>query len=93
MKAIREVDLATASRFIVTKQCKSCKKEIPIQEEICPECKANSTNAFISSVSGVALAFSIMFCILGFFMPTLWIISIISVAVFIAVNKFKPRAH
>ena len=91
MKALTDSDVSKAVKFISTKQCKSCKKEIPIQEEICPECKAQDMNAAISLFNGVMIAFFIMFFILGFFMPKLWFFSIVSILVFIAVNKLKSR--
>ena len=91
MRALKDVDVSKASKFILTKQCKSCNREIPIQEEICPECKVQNTNMLLSMLNGVAIAFFIMFFILGFFMPSLWFFSTVSILVFIAVNKIKSK--
>ncbi len=87
MKALKDADVSKSAKFISTKQCKKCRKDIPIHEEICPVCKAQNTNMFISLLNGVAIAFFI----LGFFMPRFWLFSIASILFLIAVNKVKSK--
>ncbi len=94
LKGIKYLSAKTGqmAKIASTKQCRKCKKEISIRQVICPECKAKVMGIPLILLSGIALSFSAIFCLMGFFVdPMLWIASIISLAVFIAANKFQSK--
>ena len=85
-------NLATSNiKALATTRCKSCHKEIPLHEETCPECGGSTSNIVFSVISGFAIAFFLMFLVLGFMRSDLWIWSILSIVILIVVNKLKTK--
>ncbi len=90
MKALKE-DVTKSTKFIATTTCMTCHEKMLLGEETCPECKSKSSNELFSVINAFLVVSFAMFLLLGFLRPRLWLLSIVSLLLYIVLNKLKTR--